>query len=229
MFQLSQDVSPFDARLAEIDRRLREIQADLVPRRTPRETPAAPKPTARAPQEPEAAQQRPVESTQAAQPPPPATPGQPAATEPPAPTTEPTPQPVAREQPTPPKPSGRSGPLAALLARAQRSDAPSAVQLDRISQLTVVYAELLGSLRDLLEAHLHSELIGGSMTPADPGRTAAGEESIALSAGPFDTLESVRVFERRLASLPGVRDVTLRGYQGEDRAVFDVRLDDESA
>jgi hypothetical protein len=59
-------------------------------------------------------------------------------------------------------------------------------------------------------------------------RACAGilETSAALtvSAGPFRSLAKVREFERRLTQIPGVQEVTLRGYEGEDRAVFDVRL-----
>jgi len=35
---------------------------------------------------------------------------------------------------------------------------------------------------------------------------------------------AVRAFEQELLRLPGVREVTLRGYEGENRAMFDVQL-----
>ena len=52
-----------------------------------------------------------------------------------------------------------------------------------------------------------------------PGITAA------VSAGPFDGLEALARFERALSQLPGVRQVRLREYEGEDRAVYEVMLD----
>jgi hypothetical protein len=36
----------------------------------------------------------------------------------------------------------------------------------------------------------------------------------------------VRSFEVAVAALPGVLEVTLRGYEGADRAIFDVRMDE---
>jgi hypothetical protein len=52
---------------------------------------------------------------------------------------------------------------------------------------------------------------------------APGAEA-RLTAGPFASTEVVRGFERALAAMPGVREVTLTGYEGAARAVFDVRL-----
>ena len=45
-----------------------------------------------------------------------------------------------------------------------------------------------------------------------------------VDAGPFPGLAAVRAFEAALAALPGVAEVELRGFEAEDRAVFEVRL-----
>jgi hypothetical protein len=50
--------------------------------------------------------------------------------------------------------------------------------------------------------------------------------SIPVAAGPFPSTEDVRAFEAALASVPGVRGVTVRGYEGDDRAIFDVEIGD---
>ena len=45
-----------------------------------------------------------------------------------------------------------------------------------------------------------------------------------VSAGPFTTTGALREFEQRLSGISGVREVTVRSYEGEDRAIVDVRL-----
>ena len=45
-----------------------------------------------------------------------------------------------------------------------------------------------------------------------------------VTAGPFANIDAVRAFEAELASMPGVRSVTVRGYEGDDRAIFDVEI-----
>jgi hypothetical protein len=47
---------------------------------------------------------------------------------------------------------------------------------------------------------------------------------VTLLAGPFPSIEALREFEAALSHLRGVRDVTVRGYEGTDRAIIDVRL-----
>ena len=47
-----------------------------------------------------------------------------------------------------------------------------------------------------------------------------------MSAGPFASTGAVLAFEEMLSGTPGVREVTVRGYEGEDRAIVDVRLAD---
>ena len=45
-----------------------------------------------------------------------------------------------------------------------------------------------------------------------------------VTAGPFTSTDAVRAFEAALGSVPGVRSVSVRGYEGEDRAIFDVEI-----
>jgi hypothetical protein len=58
-----------------------------------------------------------------------------------------------------------------------------------------------------------------------PGQGPALRE-FTVAAGPFASTESLRKFERMLAAIPDVRDVAIRGYEGEDRAIVDVRLNE---
>jgi hypothetical protein len=48
--------------------------------------------------------------------------------------------------------------------------------------------------------------------------------TLTISAGPFPSIEALRAFEHELARLPGVRDVEVRGYEGDDRALIEVLL-----
>jgi hypothetical protein len=145
----------FDTRLAEFDRRLRAIQADLAPGRKP--APARP----------------------------------------------------------PRRHGGRSGPLAELLEhsppppRAERPPHPEPQPSADLAEL----AALMASLREVLEG-----------IEALLDRIVAGGREATIAAGPFQTLEEVREFERGLSSVPGVRDVSVRGYEGAARAIIDVHL-----
>lgn len=70
-----------------------------------------------------------------------------------------------------------------------------------------------------LRAIQSSLAVGADEPPAaDPG-------AVAVSAGPFDGTGALASFERSLATLPGVSRVTLREFEGADRAVFEVLLD----
>jgi hypothetical protein len=48
---------------------------------------------------------------------------------------------------------------------------------------------------------------------------------VTLAAGPFSSTAALHAFERELARIPGVREVTVRGYDGPDRAIVEVRLE----
>jgi hypothetical protein len=91
---------------------------------------------------------------------------------------------------------------------------------------TESHTKLLSSMRDLLDAY---ELLLGQMPqqPADANQPTEGR--LTLSAGPFASIEALRAFEQSLAGIPGVRDVAVRGYEGEDRAILDVRLSEQTA
>jgi hypothetical protein len=121
-----------DARHAELDSRLREMQAELLPERAP-------------------------------------------------------PEPVPRPQSAPPSP---------------RVDASA--QLSR---------RLVAALRELLQ--------GYDVLLATPRRAS----DVSISAGPFSATAALSEFERAVAGIPGVREVTLRGFEGSDRAILEVQLD----
>ena len=75
-------------------------------------------------------------------------------------------------------------------------------------------ADLVAQLRALVEAHERL------LTSAQP----APEQTVGVSAGPFEDVEALRRFERSLRALPEVRDVTVREYEGADRVIVDVYL-----
>jgi hypothetical protein len=64
--------------------------------------------------------------------------------------------------------------------------------------------------------------IQSELRPAPGGDEALTE--LTVSAGPFISTNDVQAFERALSEIPGVTEVTLRGYQGSNQAIFEVRL-----
>ena len=60
--------------------------------------------------------------------------------------------------------------------------------------------------------------------PSEGAGSVRSEFTVA--AGPFASTESLRKFERTLAAIPDVREVAIRGYEGEDRAIVDVRFNE---
>jgi hypothetical protein len=190
-------ISILDARLAEIDKRLRRIQTGLV-------TDAA------APAEAGAS----ITATPTAAP---ATP-----TAAPAPTGLPATD-IASE--LPPRvevsepDSSAAGPRAVPAPAADQSLAEA---VDELRELAVAHGNLLGSMRVLLSDYERALAEARSA----PAGAAAGEEvrSLTVTAGPFADTEAVRGFEHALAALPGVRGVELRGYEGGNRAIVDVHL-----
>jgi hypothetical protein len=162
--------SILDARLAEIDQRLRSIQSGLAPASEP---PLVP---------PEAA---------------------------PAPT---------RLSPPPPRPSDRSGvpePAGVAESRtpvesrtpAESSPPEGAALVAGVEEIIDAHEKLLASARDLLRTY--SDALAGP---------------VGVSAGPFEDTAALKRFERSLAALPEVREVVVREYEGEDRAIVDVHL-----
>jgi hypothetical protein len=230
MSELSHGAPDLDTRLAEIDRRLREIQADLLPEREPR--PSRPPAGDEPPESPQATEepQRPAEPRTETEEPPTETAGShrgrsgPLATmlertgaerrEGPQDRRE---RPPDRgEEPPPPPPRASPPPPASL---------PPPAPTDQLAALTGLHVKLLSSMRDLLEAYQFVL----TRTPApEPPAAEAGTAEVSLSAGPFASIEAVRAFERTLAGVPGVREVAVRGYESGDRAIFDVQLSERT-
>lgn len=82
-------------------------------------------------------------------------------------------------------------------------------------------------LADLVQAHerlleLHRELLSQYAEVLE--RRAGERATVAVTAGPFSSADTVREFERALAGLPGVSAVTVREYVGADRVQVDVQL-----
>jgi hypothetical protein len=110
---------------------------------------------------------------------------------------------------------GRSGPLEALLKRT-RPEQPSIHDrlVRQVRELTDLHVEMLSSMYGAISEMQRALSSVPRLSPT----------AITLSVGPFASLQAVRGFERELERVPGVREVTLRGYEGEDRAVLDVQL-----
>jgi hypothetical protein len=145
-----------------------------------------------------------------------------------------------------PKRQGRSGPLAAVLQRASRSGSSTEkdalereedvrrvedarAQLDDLERQLQALADLrdklLRSIRELLDGYqAAAQAQPGAARRPDAATEQDPSAEVTLSVGPFESLEAVRAFERAVATLPGVRETSLRGYEGEDRAIVDVRL-----
>lgn len=88
------------------------------------------------------------------------------------------------------------------------SDRQQAAELvTELRALAANQERLLASVRSLL-------------APASAGDSAA----IGVSVGPLASTEALREFASVLASLDGVVNVEVRGYEGGDRALLDVHL-----
>jgi hypothetical protein len=90
--------------------------------------------------------------------------------------------------------------------------------VDELRRLAATQEQVLESTRKLLRA------CEASVAQASAPEPAVREFSV--SAGPFPSTEALRGFERTLAQIPQVREVAVRGYEGGDRAIVDVRLFD---
>ena len=87
-------------------------------------------------------------------------------------------------------------------------------------------------MRELLDAYglVLAQLREPVTTAPDSGREiGATTAALTVSAGPFSATDAVRDFGQALASLSGVLEVTLRGYEGENRAIFDLHLSGDVA
>jgi hypothetical protein len=83
-------------------------------------------------------------------------------------------------------------------------------------------ADLLTELRALVDAH--QRLLASARERLEARPPAAAESWVSVSAGPFAGTGALRRFEESLRALPEVRDVVVREFEGEDRAVIDVHL-----
>jgi hypothetical protein len=200
MTEHSQAGPDLDSRLAQLDRRLREIQADLIGD--------------------ESVELLTEQPPRAAPPPEPEPPPEPA----PLPEPEPLPPPVAQSRLSapdaalrPPIGHGRSGPLADLLAHLQARPGEFGEELSDLKVLVSDLHETLDGIEEVLQ-----RLAGGGR------RTRTTKpEAATIAAGPFTTLDSVRAFERELTTLPGVQEAAVRGYEGAARAIIDVRFGED--
>jgi hypothetical protein len=189
--------SILDARLAEIDRRLKTIQSGLAP------APEAAEPS-ESPESPE--------SPESAEPP----------SSFPAPALVPSPDsPDSVEQSGPAEPTRSPSPPEPAGAAPHPRPAPDAPALmAELRGLVAAQERWLASARELLAADDLAPAAGQPRRPA----AAAVTGPVGVSAGPFASTEALRRFERALSSLPDVREVVLREYAGGDRVVIDVHL-----
>ncbi|HJS95180.1 MAG TPA: hypothetical protein VJ741_13035, partial [Solirubrobacteraceae bacterium] len=113
------------------------------------------------------------------------------------------------------------------LAAAATVPAPPATEGPQIQVLSDLSARLIASIRELLAGY--ERVLAPSASARPPARRAARHRpdspDVTLSAAPFASLEALREFERAVSGLPGVREVLIRGYEGTDRAIIEVRLD----
>jgi hypothetical protein len=200
--------SILDARLADIDRRLRMIQSGLEP--AVGGAPAAPPQMTAPSPDPEPSPAVPEASERGADPSAAAAENWSQSVGPPGPTL-----PSSGDVPAVPEPPA-SGEATPSLEEAGRL-------ISRLRDLVADQERLLTSSRELQSA-LAETLTAGPPPAAQAAGPAAPAASVTVSAGPFAGTDALRSFERALWSLPGVRDVILREYEGTDRAVVEVRL-----
>ncbi|HEV3389580.1 MAG TPA: hypothetical protein VG057_11245 [Solirubrobacteraceae bacterium] len=204
----SERASTLEAHLAEMDRMLRDVQAELAPDRDPRpalvpdrDPRPAPVPDgdpgpALVPEAPEAA----IPDPPVPAPPPPPIPEPPPPPPVPGPPPPPPAEPPVPAEPPPPPPI----PEPALDASVQ------------IRALIELSERLIASMRELLDGYERVLTL--------PHRRRPEPSHVSMSAGPFPSIEALHDFEAALARVRGVRDVVVRGYEGTDRAIIDVRL-----
>jgi hypothetical protein len=97
---------------------------------------------------------------------------------------------------------------------------PPGAPPDRDSPSRADAADLIAALRDLVARQERWLTSARELLAAYDGAPAP----VGVSAGPFASIEALRHFEASVAALPEVRQVALREYAGDDRAVIDVDL-----
>ncbi len=96
--------------------------------------------------------------------------------------------------------------------------------VEELRGLAAAHGRLLESLQRLVGSYERT------LTQSDqPQPAPAHPTQFSVSAGPFASTEALHGFERTLAQIPQVRDVRVRGYEGEDRAIVDVHLHDSTS
>jgi hypothetical protein len=115
-------------------------------------------------------------------------------------------------------PAGRAGDLADAAGLVARLQDAVAIQERLITSTRELHAALERRLRATPPA---APAPGAAVPSAVP---SALPSAVGVSAGPFADTAALRRFERALAALPEVGDVSLREYQGADRAVLEVQL-----
>jgi hypothetical protein len=112
-----------------------------------------------------------------------------------------------------PEPERPEVPAAAAPAGGEHVD-----PIRQLAALTALQERLLRSIRELLSAY---ETVCARLQQVGPEPTV---HEFTVSAGPFTSTDALREFEQTLSAMSGVREVSVRGYEGEDRAIVDVRL-----
>jgi hypothetical protein len=136
---------------------------------------------------------------------------------------------VPGREPAPPLtvPESPLGGAVAEPAPAPAVTVPPATEGPQLQALTELSARLLASTRELLAGY--ERVLVPSARPQPPARRPSRHRpdspDVTLAAGPFASPEALREFEQAVSHLPGVRDVAVRGYEGTDRAIIEVRLD----
>jgi hypothetical protein len=132
-----------------------------------------------------------------------------------APRADPAPPPTPADPAPPPTPADPAPPP---------TPAGHEPQIQALSELS---ARLLASIRELLAGY--ERVLVPTASPPRSARRAARHRTdspdVTLAAGPFASVEALREFEQAVSHLPGVRDVSIRGYEGADRAIIEVRLE----
>jgi hypothetical protein len=128
--------------------------------------------------------------------------------------------PLTVPEPPPPATMAEPAPTATVTA-------PPATDTPQLQALSELSGRLVASMRELLAGY--ERVLAPSASPRPPARRPARQRpdspDVTLAAGPFASLEALRDFEQAVSRLPRVRDVAVRGYEGTDRAIIEVRLD----
>jgi hypothetical protein len=139
--------------------------------------------------------------------------------DPPVPAPPPPPEPPPPPPPEPPPPPPAEPPVPPEPAPPPTPEPPPppipepALDIKTVADLS---ERLIASMRELLD--------GYERVLALPQHRRAESTHVTMSAGPFTSIEALHEFEDALVRVRGVRDVVVRGYEGNDRAIIDVRL-----